>query len=438
VGRMTGGHGLRPVPSSAFSAGTNDAGEGAGMAETTLSNGIRVLSERIPGVRSVAAGVWVRHGSVHDEEARSGASHLLEHMVFKGTERRSARQLALELEVRGGALDAYTSRDHTNYQAHVLDEDLPRALDVLTDLVRRPLLRAEDLALERNVVLEEIATVEDTPDDQVFELFSGRLWPDHPYGYSILGTRETVGALSAADLQAVHGDGYYPANCIVAAAGRVDHEQVLGLLEREGWFAVPACAAPRAAIPPRAAERGREHRIGRDSAQTHLVFGSDTFPYRDRRRFALSILTNVFGGGMSSRLFQRIREELGLAYAIYAYQQFFQSAGVAGVYVGTQPATADRAAEAIRGEYARLAGEGLSAEDLALGKQQLKGHVMLSLESPASRMSRLATMALHDEPYRPLDALLAEIDAVRAPDVAAIAAEFFAPDRQTVVRLGPK
>jgi predicted Zn-dependent peptidase len=401
-------------------------------------NGLTILTELLAGVRSVAVGVWVRTASAHEPRAKMGVSHLLEHMVFKGTERRSARQLALELEVRGGALDAYTSRDHTNYQAHVLDEDLPRALDVLTDLVRRPLLREEDLALERKVVLEEIATVEDTPDDQVFELFSGHLWPDHPYGYSILGTRETVGALSAADLHSVHGGGYYPANCVVAAAGRVEHQAVLALLEQEGWFEAPERSAPRPAVEPRPAVRGREFRIGRDSAQTHLVFGSDTFPYRDRRRFALSIITNVFGGGMSSRLFQRIREQLGLAYAIYAYQQFFQSAGVAGVYLGTQPATADRAAEAIRAEYARLAGEGLSAEDLSLGKQQLKGQVMLSLENPASRMSRLATLALHDEPYRPLDALLSEIDAVGEADAAAITEEFFEPDRQTVIRLGPE
>lgn len=409
-----------------------------GLFRTVATNGLTILTELLPGVRSVAAGVWVRSASAHEPRAKMGVSHLLEHMVFKGTERRSAHQLALELEARGGALDAYTSRDHTNYQAHVLDEDLPRALDVLTDLVRRPLLREEDLALERNVVLEEIATVEDTPDDQVFELFSERLWPDHPYGYSILGTRETVGALSASDLQAVHGKGYYPANCVVAAAGHLDHEQVLALLEAEGWFDAPQRDPPRAAVEARAAARGQEHRVVRDSAQTHLVFGSDTFPYRDRRRFALSIITNAFGGGMSSRLFQRIREELGLAYAIYAYQQFFQSAGVAGVYVGTQPATADQAAEAIRAEYARLAREGLHAEDLALGKQQLKGQVMLSLESPASRMSRLATLALHNEPYRPLDAILAEIDAVTGPEIAAVTSEFFDPDRQTVVRLGPE
>ncbi|MBK6779313.1 MAG: insulinase family protein [Gemmatimonadetes bacterium] len=408
-----------------------------GLFRTVAPNGLVVQTELLPGVRSVAAGVWVRTASAHEPRAKMGVSHLLEHMVFKGTARRSARQLALELEARGGALDAYTSRDHTNYQAHVLDEDLPRALDVLTDLVRRPLLREEDLALERNVVLEEIATVEDTPDDQVFELFSEQLWPEHPYGYSILGTRASVSELSAGDLRAVHGSGYHPGNCVVAAAGRVDHEAILELLGREGWFDGETATPRRAPVTPVPARRGEEHRVARDSAQTHLVVGSDTFPYRDRRRFALSIITNAFGGGMSSRLFQRIREELGLAYGVYAYQQFFEASGVAGVYLGTQPATADQAAEAVRGEYTRLASEGLPAEELAQGKQQLKGQVMLSLESPVNRMNRLATLALHDEAYRPLDAILAEIDAVTGAEIAGLTAEYFDPARQTVVRLGP-
>ncbi|MBK8006253.1 MAG: insulinase family protein [Gemmatimonadetes bacterium] len=409
-----------------------------GLFRTHVPNGLTVLSEVLPGVRSAAAGVWVKTASAHEPRAKMGVSHLLEHMVFKGTERRSARQLALELEGRGGSLDAYTSRDHTNYQAHVLDADLPTALDVLTDLVRRPLLRAQDLELERNVVLEEIATVEDTPDDLVFEVFAERLWPAHPYGYSILGTRETVGALGTGDLQAVHAQGYHPANCVIAAAGQVDHAAILATLEREGWFAGEAGAPPQAPVVPAPAVRGGLHAMERDSAQVHLVFGTDIFPYRDRRRFAMSIITNAFGGGMSSRLFQRIREELGLAYAVYAYQQFFQSAGVLGVYVGTQPATAALAEEAIRQEFAKLAAEALPAEELVAGKRQLKGQVMLSLESPVSRMNRLATLALHGEPYRPLDAILAEIDAVTADEVAAITQEFFDPARQTVVRLGPE
>jgi predicted Zn-dependent peptidase len=409
-----------------------------GLHQTVLPNGLTVLTELLPGVRSVATGVWVRSASAHETRGKMGVSHLLEHMVFKGTERRTARQLALELEVRGGALDAYTSRDHTNYQAHVLDEDLPKAVDVLTDLVRRPLLRDEDLQLERNVVLEEISTVEDTPDDLVHELFNDQLWPEHPYGYSILGTRETVGALSAGDLKGAHKAGYYPGNCVIAAAGRLEHGKLLELLEREGWFAGDRAEAPRGPIEGRPARRGVEFTAERDSAQVHLVFGSDTFPYRDRRRFALSILTNIFGGGMSSRLFQRIREELGLAYGIYAYQQFLQSAGVAGVYVGTQPKTADQAAEAIRAEYARLAGEGLTEAEVAEGRQQLRGQVMLALESPVSRMSRMATMVMQGEGYRTLDTILDEIGSVRRETVNDLAAEFFQPERQTVVRLGPE
>jgi predicted Zn-dependent peptidase len=366
-----------------------------------------------------------------------GVSHLLEHMVFKGTERRSARELALELEVRGGSLDAYTSRDHTSYQAHVLDEDLPRAVEVLTDLVRRPLLRQSDLDLERNVVLEEISTVEDTPDDRVFELFAERLWPVHPYGYSILGTRETVNGIEAGDLQAVHRSGYFPGNCVVAAAGRVDHQQILGLLSGEAWDGNPVSASTLPTVDPAPGQRGGSFTVQGEYSQTHLVFGTDTFPYRDRRRYALSLVTNVFGGGMSSRLFQRVREELGLAYSVYAYQQFFQAAGVAGVYVGTHPDSAGQAEEVVRAEYARLATEGLPEAELSAARQQLKGQVTLSLEAPISRMSRLASLTLHGEPYRPLDAILREIDAVGIDDIAALTAEFFAPERQTVVRLGP-
>ncbi len=408
-----------------------------GLRRTTAPNGLVVLTETLPGVRSAAVGIYVRTASAHEPRHQLGISHLLEHMVFKGTERRTAQQLALELEVRGGGLDAFTGRDYTSYQAHVLDADLPLAVDILTDLVRRPLLRQGDLEPERNVILEEINGVADTPDDLVFELHSEALWPDHPYGYSILGTPESLEALSAEDLKTLHRQGYYRGNCVIAAAGHVDHDQLLTVLEREGWFTGGDPEAPRQGVVPAPAARGVSRAEGRDTAQTHIVFGTDTFPLRDRRRFSLSILTNIFGGGMSSRLFQRVREELGLAYAIFAYKHFYQNSGQLGVYVGTQPTTADRAVDAIRGEYTRLAREGLPMDELANGKQQLKGQVMLSLESPAARMGRLAGFVLHDDRYRPLDEMLAEIDSVTQDEVAAVAGEFFAPERQTVVRLGP-
>jgi len=408
------------------------------VSQTVAPNGLTVLSEQLPAVRSAAVGIWVRTASAHEPRSQMGVSHLLEHMVFKGTERRTARQLAQELESRGGTLDAFTGRDHTCFQAHILDVDLPRAVDVLTDLVHRPLLRETDLSLERNVVLEEISTVEDTPDDLVFELFADQLWPQHPYGYSILGTRESVGALRSQDLRQVHGTGYYRGNCVIAAAGRIEHERLLELLEKEGWFEEVGPGAPRQPLMGAPAVRGQTFRLERDTAQCHMVLGSDAFPYRDPRRFALALLVNALGGGMSSRLFQRIREELGLAYAIYAFQQLFQSSGILGVYVGTQPSSAEAALDAIRQEYATLARAGLSEEELAQGKQQLKGQILLALESSISRMNRLAGMVLHGEPYRRLDEIAALIDAVTLEDVRQVAAEFFAPERQTLARLGPE
>src|SRR5205807_5196352 len=401
--------------------------------------GVIVLSERVPSVRSVAVGIWVRTASAHEPRPKMGMSHLLEHMVFKGTERRSAQQIALALESRGGSLDAYTSRDTTAFQARVLDSDLPRAVDVLTDLVRNPVLRPSDLELERNVVLEEINTVEDTPDDQVYDLVYQTLWPKHSYGYSILGTRDTVGALSTDDLKQLHGRAYFPANCVIAAAGNLTHEQLLEQIAKQGWFEratgnVERATPPVVPIPP--AVRGAEARHAKDTAQTHIVFATDTVPYADRRKYALLVLGNVFGGGMSSRLFQRIREELGLAYAIYAFTSFYREMGVAGVYVGTQPKTAAQAAAAIREEYVKLAREGLAGDALAEAKQQTQGQLMLSLESPTARMYRLASFPIYGEPYRSLDQVVAEVAGLTAKEVADVAAEFFDPARQTVVWLG--
>jgi predicted Zn-dependent peptidase len=406
--------------------------------QTIAPNGVRILSERVPTVRSVAAGIWVRSASVHESRDEMGVSHLLEHMVFKGTARRTAHEIALELEERGGSLDAYTSRDTTAYQARVLDADLPRALDVLTDLVRRPALRQEDLDLERNVILEEINTVQDTPDDLVFDLTAEALWPEHPYGYSILGTRETVEGLSAEHLRRRHTQAYFPGNCVIAAAGNVTHEALVELVAAQGWLEAPdgngtAHGAPRG----KAAVRGHESRHAKDTAQTHIVLATDTVRFSDPRKYALMALSNVFGGGMSSRLFQRVREELGLAYAVYSYTHFYGHVGVFGTYVGTQPRTADRALEAIRGEYGKLAREGLTSDALDQAKRQTQGQLTLMLESPTARMYRLASFAVHGEPYRGLDETLAEIGAL-TPDMAAeVAADFFAPERQTLVWLGP-
>ncbi len=408
------------------------------LRRTVLANGLTVLSESMPGVRSVALGAWVRAASLHECADKMGVSHMLEHMVFKGTPTRSAKELALALETLGGSLDAYTAREHTAYQARVLDEHLPQAADVLADLIFRPTLRAPDLALERKVVLEEINTVDDTPDDLVFELHNSRLWGTHPYGYSILGTRETVSALEPSDLRALHSRAYHPEQIVVAAAGNVEHDALIDTLESAGWADIPRGGLPALRSPAPIVQAPGAVHFERDTAQTHIVIGSTVFPHSDPRRYAMSMIGMLFGGGMSSRLFQRIREELGLAYSVYSFQSFHEDSGVHGVYVGTTPQSARAAVDAINEEMELLAAQGLSEEDLTAGKSQLKGQITLSLESPSSRMYRAAGVELYGEPYRTLDEVLALVDAIDADTVAALCKTYFAPEQQTLVSLGPK
>jgi predicted Zn-dependent peptidase len=409
----------------------------AGLRRTVLPNGLTVLSEHMPGVRSVAFGAWVRAASLHEPRERMGVSHLLEHMVFKGTARRTAHELALALEVLGGSLDAYTAREHTSYQARVLDQHLPQAADVIADLMFRPALRAADLKLERKVILEEISMVEDTPDDLVFELHNEALWGEHPHGYSILGTRETVNSLGVRELRELHARAYHPAQVVVAATGNVEHERLLDVLATTGWTDVPTGdATPLATIEPLAAAPTSRH-VERDLAQTHVVFGSPTVRYADTRRYTVALVSTLLGGGMSSRLFQKVREELGLAYAVHTFQSFHVDVGVHGVYVATAPESARAAADAIRAELATLATLSLPADELAMGKSQLKGQIVLSLEGVTSRMYRAAAVDLYGVPYRGVDEVLALVDAITPDDVAAVCAEYFAPERQTVLSLGP-
>jgi predicted Zn-dependent peptidase len=405
---------------------------------TVLPNGLTVLTEFVPGVRSVALGAWVRAASLHEPRERMGVSHLLEHMVFKGTERRSAKQIALELEALGGSLDAYTSREHTVYHARVLDEHLAVACDVVGDLVFNPRLRAADLALERKVVLEEIAAVDDTPDDLVFELHNEALWGDHPYGYSILGTRETVSALGVKELHELHARAYRPPLIVVAVSGNVDHDRLLGIFRQTGWTDVPAGASTDLATrAPQPLPPAQAH-VGRGGAQTHVVLGSTTVPHRDPRRYAVLVLGVLLGGGMSSRLFQRVREELGLAYSVFTYQDFHADVGLHGVYVATAPETARAALEEIRKELADVVQRGVPEDEVEAAKGQLKGQLILSLESVAARMHRLAAVELYDEPYRTVDESLALVDAVEPVHVAEVARRYFAPDAQTVLSLGPE
>ena len=394
-----------------------------------------MLSEYLPSVRSAAVGVWVRQGSAHETDIDLGISHLLEHMVFKGTERRSAREIALSLESLGGLLDAYTTREHTSYQARVLDEHLDKALDVLADLIQAPLLMDDHLEMEREVILEEIAQVQDTPDDLVFEIHSDQLWQGHPYGRSILGTKESVTDITSAKLRELHQTTYQGQNLIVAAAGNLQHDELVEAVSQ----LFPRCSSVKyersSVVTPEGIRHG-DLSVTRSSAQTHIVFGTDVPGHSHSDRYPLALVSSALGGGMSSRLFQKVREEMGLCYSVYTYQSLYSVAGVSGVYIGTRPASAQDAVESISTELSSLAEKGLTPEELDQTKRQIKGQIMLSLESPGSRLHRLASFALHKETFLGLDGVLKKIDAVSMEDIQRVAKKYYTPERYFVLRLG--
>ncbi|MBL0172530.1 MAG: insulinase family protein [Gemmatimonadaceae bacterium] len=406
---------------------------------TELPNGLTVLSEAVPGARSVAFGAWVRAATLHEQPGEMGVSHFLEHMVFKGTRTRSAQDIALSLETLGGSLDAYTEREHTSFQARVLDEHLPDAVSVIGDLIFEPLLRPSDLALERKVILEEISMVDDTPDDVIFDVHNRTLWGAHAHGYPILGTRETVQGMDVTHLQSLHERAYHPGRLVVAASGHVEHDALVETLLSAGWgdrltgdmrpFTVPAAvpAAPQ-----------RHHVRRKDIAQTHVVLGSASLAHGDPRRYAFSLLDMLLGGGMSSRLFQRVREELGFAYSVYTFSSSYADTGVHGVYLASAPETAQDALNAVREVLAKVVEDGLPEAELAAGKRQLRGQLVLSMEGVSSRMYRAATTALYGEPHRTIEELLALVDAVDSATVLEVARAFFDPTQQTIVSLGPK
>ena len=405
------------------------------MREALLDNGIRVVTQRRPDVRSVAVGVWVEQGSAHETPESAGVSHLMEHLVFKGTEHRSAHEIALSLESLGGSLDAYTTREHTSYQAHVLDEHLPVALDVLADLVVNPRLDPADLELEKDVVIEEIAGVEDTPDDLIFDLHGAKFWDGHTYGRPILGTRETVRGFHIDDLRSLHAERYQGRNIVLGCVGNIEHEEVVNRLDELFGETGTGTASPMIAEP--AGTLSGRTSVVRDAAQAHIVISNSTPSYTDPIRNALILISGAFGGGMSSRLFQRIREELALAYAVYSFQSFYSKAGLAGVYVGTRPEASDDALETILGEYAKLCGHGITDEELEQAKSHAKGRLILAMESTGARLLRLVGFTLRGEPYQDLEESLARIAAVTQDEVRAACQRFYNPEDQFTLTLGP-
>jgi predicted Zn-dependent peptidase len=400
-----------------------------------LSNGLVVITETMPYVRSVSVGIWVRNGSRCEVPGQNGLAHFIEHMVFKGTERRTAEAIAREMDSVGGMLDAFTSKEQICFNAKVLDEHLPIAFDVLADLVLRPKFDSDDVKKERQVVLEEIKMDLDNPEYLLHDLFTRGFWPEHPLGRPILGTPETVNQFSREALRSRFREWFAPDHLVITAAGNVTHEQLVKLVQPE-FGALTASGAPDHLTAPQT--RAPIHlEPKRDLEQIHLCIGVPSFPLAHERRFGLAVLNNLLGGGMSSRLFQNIREKQGLAYAVFSEITPYSDAGMLTVYAGTAKETIGKVVDLTIAEFRALKESPVSEEELLRAKNHLKGSLMLSLESSSSRMSNLARQELYFGHFFSLDEILASIDAVTREEVQSLAREFFQPEQISATVLGP-
>ena len=404
--------------------------------KNTLPNGLQVVTESMPAVRSISMGVWLRTGSRHEREDQNGIVHFLEHMVFKATRNRSGEEIARAADAIGGHLDAFTSKEFTCFSIKVVAEHLPRAFDILADLVKNPLLRPGDILKESKVIQEEIKMVEDTPDDLVHEIFNKSYWPQHSLGRPILGTRATVGAFNQRGLRDFFKSHYVPGNMLITAAGNLTHNQVVDLAE-EQFGQVPKGPTMQVGPAPVAHPHAR-YRRKKELEQTHICIGTPAYPYAHEKRFASYVLNTILGGGMSSRLFQNIREKHGLVYAVFSGLSSYQDAGILSVYAGTAPANASRVVNLIVKEFRSLKSNSIPAEELQRAKDYLKGNLLLGLESTTSRMANIARQELYYGRHISLDEVSANIDAVTREDVVEVARELFQSGRIAVTVLGPR
>jgi predicted Zn-dependent peptidase len=411
---------------------------------TVLQGGLRVVTEFLPSVRSVALGIWVGVGSRDEDEAHAGATHYLEHLLFKGTHERTALDISASMDAVGGELNAFTAKEYTCYYARVLDADLPLAIDVLSDMVTSSLIEPKDVDAERNVVLEEIAMNEDDPGDTVHEAFTTRLFGDTPLGRPILGTVDSINAITRDQIFEHYRARYTMPNIVVAAAGNLDHDMVVEGIRAafaevldEATMAAGSPSAVLKAVPapPRLRDAGGlwdgygpaagsgVNLVSRPIEQANLVLGCEGLSRTDDRRFTLGVLNAALGGGMSSRLFQEVREKRGLAYSVYSFASQHADTGLWGVYVGCLPSKADEVLSIVSAEVAKVVESGLTDAELDRGKGQVRGGIVLGLEDPSSRMTRLGKSELVYPGLEPVDDVLAAIDAVTHDDIRAIATE---------------
>ncbi|MEU8134905.1 M16 family metallopeptidase [Streptodolium elevatio] len=415
-------------------------GEDGGIVRrTVLPGGLRVITEAMPGVRSATFGIWVGIGSRDETPALAGATHYLEHLLFKGTAKRDALEISAALDAVGGEMNAFTSKEYTCYYARVLDTDLPLAIDVVSDMVTSSLIRAEDVDSERGVILEEIAMNEDDPGDLVHELFSEALLGDAPLGRPVLGTVDSINSLTRPQIAGYYRRRYRPPNMVVTAAGNVDHGKVVRLVKKA--FADVVADADAMPAAPRGGERtirggGTVRILERPTEQAHLVLGMPGVSRSDDRRFALAVLNAALGGGMSSRLFQEVREKRGLAYSVYSYTAAYADLGMFGIYAGCLPGKVHEVLRICREELAKVAADGITDEELQRAIGQLHGSLVLGLEDSGSRMSRIGKSELVYGDHLSVDEQLAIIGAVTAEQVREVARDILGA-RPTLALVGP-
>ncbi|MFY1679096.1 MULTISPECIES: M16 family metallopeptidase [unclassified Streptomyces] len=409
--------------------------------KTTLPGGLRVVTETLPSVRSATFGIWAHVGSRDETPSLNGATHYLEHLLFKGTRRRSALDISAALDAVGGEINAFTAKEYTCYYARVLDTDLPLAVDVVCDMLTGSLILQEDVDVERGAILEEIAMTEDDPGDCVHDLFARTMFGDNPLGRPVLGTVDTVNALTADRIRRFYRRHYDPTHLVVAAAGNVDHHkvvrQVRAAFEKAGAF---RDAAARPLAPRQGSRRvraaGRVELVGRRTEQAHVVLGMPGFARTDDRRWALGVLNSALGGGMSSRLFQEVREKRGLAYSVYSYTSGFADCGLFGVYAGCRPSQVEEVLRICRGELDRVAEHGLSDEEIGRAVGQLRGSTVLGLEDTGAMMNRIGKSELCWGEQMSVDDMLTRIAAVTPDDVRAVARDILGR-RPSLSVIGP-
>ncbi len=415
--------------------------------KSVLPGGLRVVTESLPSVRSVALGIWVGVGSRDEDLAHAGATHYLEHLLFKGTAKRSALEISATMDAVGGEMNAFTAKEYTCYYARVLDADLPLAIDVLSDMVIGSLIEPRDVDAERNVVLEEIAMNEDDPGDTVHEAFTAKVFGDTPLGRPILGTVESINAITRDQINEHYADRYTPPHLVISAAGNLDHDTVVQLVAAAfgpalGKFDGATPAAPRLRDSGGlwegygSAAGSGVTLVTRDIEQANLVLGCEGLSRTAQQRFALGVLNAALGGGMSSRLFQEVREKRGLAYSVYSFASQHADTGLWGIYVGCLPSKADEVLSICSAEVAKVVDAGLTDEELERGKGQVRGGIVLGLEDPSSRMTRLGKAELVYPSLEPVDEVIASISAVTHEDVRAVAAEVLARPKALAV-VGP-